>query len=306
MPYPWKRYARDRNAPPHGMGLGSPPRNACVAIGSVPRHAAEEGKEERCKSTTILLDSKNMPDAWYNIMPDMPTPMSPPLHPGTLQPCTPQDLEPIFPMPLIEQEVSAQPMISIPGEVMDAYRLWRPTPLRRAYRLEKVLGTPAKIFYKNESVSPSGSHKLNTAVAQAYYNKVSGVTELTTETGAGQWGTALSIALRHVQHAVRRVHGESQLRTKALPPQPHRNLRRPSLCQPRATGRKSAEKSPRKTPVPPAASAWPSPKPSKKPSPAAGKRSTVWEACSITCSCTRPSSALKPNSKWKASAPIPT
>lgn len=142
----------------------------------------------------ILLDAKKMPDAWYNIMPDMPPGMVPPLHPGTLQPCGPQDLAAIFPMPLIEQEVSAQPMISIPGEVMDIYRLWRPTPLRRAYRLEKALGTPAKIFYKNESVSPAGSHKLNTAVPQAYYNKVSGVKELSTETGAGQWGTALSIA----------------------------------------------------------------------------------------------------------------
>ncbi len=142
----------------------------------------------------INLDAKKMPDAWYNIMPDMPTPMVPPLHPGTLQPCGPQDLAAIFPMPLIEQEVSMQPMISIPGEVMDIYRLWRPTPLRRAYRLEQALGTPAKIFYKNESVSPAGSHKLNTSVPQAYYNKISGVNELSTETGAGQWGTALSIA----------------------------------------------------------------------------------------------------------------
>ena len=142
----------------------------------------------------ILLDAAKMPDAWYNILPDMPTPLPPPLHPGTLQPCTPDDLAPIFPEPLIEQEMSPEPMISIPGEVMDIYSLWRPTPLRRAYRLEKMLDTPAKIFYKNESVSPSGSHKINTSVAQAYYNKVSGVNELTTETGAGQWGTALSIA----------------------------------------------------------------------------------------------------------------
>ncbi len=142
----------------------------------------------------ILLDAKKMPDAWYNVMPDMPTPMAPPLHPGTLQPCCPDDLSAIFPQPLIEQEMSAEPMISIPGEVMDAYMLWRPTPLRRAYRLEKALDTPAKIFYKNESVSPSGSHKLNTSVPQAYYNKISGVKGIVTETGAGQWGTALSIA----------------------------------------------------------------------------------------------------------------
>lgn len=142
----------------------------------------------------ILLDADKMPDAWYNVMPDMPTPMAPPLHPGTHQPVAPTDLAALFPPELIEQEASMQPFISIPGDIMDAYRLWRPTPLRRAYRLEKALGTPAKIFYKNESVSPSGSHKLNTAVAQAYYNKISGISELTTETGAGQWGTALSIA----------------------------------------------------------------------------------------------------------------
>jgi tryptophan synthase beta chain len=142
----------------------------------------------------ILLDPAKMPDAWYNIIPDLPAPLPPPLHPGTLQPLNPSDLAVLFPPGLIEQEVSPKPMISIPGEVMDAYRLWRPTPLRRAYRLEKLLNTPAKIFYKNESVSPAGSHKLNTATAQAYYNKISGIQELTTETGAGQWGTALSIA----------------------------------------------------------------------------------------------------------------
>lgn len=142
----------------------------------------------------ILLDPARMPDAWYNINPDMPVPMAPPLHPATLQPVGPDDLAPIFPMPLIEQEVSMQQYVSIPGEVMDAYRLYRPTPLRRALRFEKALGTPAKIYYKNESVSPSGSHKLNTAVPQAYFNKISGINGLTTETGAGQWGTALSIA----------------------------------------------------------------------------------------------------------------
>ncbi|MDQ1255999.1 MAG: tryptophan synthase beta chain, partial [Candidatus Hydrogenedentes bacterium] len=119
-----------------------------------------------------------------------------PLHPATMQPVTPDDLAPLFPMGLIMQEVCTDQYVSIPGEIMDAYRLWRPTPLRRAIRLEKALGTPAKIFYKNESVSPSGSHKLNTAVAQAHYNKVAGINELTTETGAGQWGTALSIACK--------------------------------------------------------------------------------------------------------------
>ena len=144
----------------------------------------------------ILLDEKQLPDAWYNINPDLPAPLPPPLHPATKQPVTPDDLAPLFPPDLIMQEVSMDPVISIPGEIMDVYRLWRPTPLRRAYRLEKALDTPAKIFYKNESVSPSGSHKINTSVAQAYYNKKAGINELTTETGAGQWGTALSIACR--------------------------------------------------------------------------------------------------------------
>lgn len=146
------------------------------------------------KEYNILLDAKDMPDAWYNILPDMPGQMHPPLHPATHQPIGPDDLAAIFPPSLIEQEMSAQPWVDIPGEVMDIYRLWRPTPLRRAYRLEKALDTPAKIFYKNESVSPSGSHKINTSVAQAYFNKKDGVTKLSTETGAGQWGTALSIA----------------------------------------------------------------------------------------------------------------
>lgn len=142
----------------------------------------------------IMLSVNDMPDAWYNIAPDMPAPMEPPLHPVTHQPATADDLAAIFPPTLIAQEMSQERWHSIPGEVMDIYRLWRPTPLRRAYRLEKLLDTPARIYYKNESVSPSGSHKINTSVAQAYYNKKDGVSELSTETGAGQWGTALSIA----------------------------------------------------------------------------------------------------------------
>jgi tryptophan synthase beta chain len=142
----------------------------------------------------ILLDESRLPDYWYNIIPDLKTPMAPPLHPATHQPLGPDDLAAIFPAGLIAQEMSAEPTISIPGEVMDAYRLWRPTPLRRAHRLEKALDTPAKIYYKNESVSPSGSHKINTSIAQVYYNKAEGIKEISTETGAGQWGTALSIA----------------------------------------------------------------------------------------------------------------
>jgi tryptophan synthase beta chain len=141
----------------------------------------------------IFLSESEMPRQWYNIAADMPTPMEPPLHPGTGQPVGPDDLAPIFPMKLIEQEVSQDRWIDIPEEILEKYRLWRPTPLYRAYDLEKHLQTPAKIYFKNEGVSPAGSHKPNTAIAQAYYNKISGTKRITTETGAGQWGSALSM-----------------------------------------------------------------------------------------------------------------
>lgn len=142
----------------------------------------------------ILLSEGEIPQAWYNLQADLPVPLPPPLHPVTRQSLVPDDLAPIFPPDLISQEVSSERWIDIPGEVMDIYRLWRPTPLYRARRLEKVLQTPAKIFYKYEGISPSGSHKLNTAIPQVYFNKKAGIKRLTTETGAGQWGSALSIA----------------------------------------------------------------------------------------------------------------
>ncbi|NMO52312.1 TrpB-like pyridoxal phosphate-dependent enzyme [Actinoplanes sp. TBRC 11911] len=144
--------------------------------------------------TKILLSEAEMPRRWYNIVPDLPSPPPPVLHPGTLQPVGPQDLAPLFPMALIQQEVTTEPYVAIPEEVLDVYRLWRPSPLYRAHRLEKALGTPAKIYYKYEGVSPAGSHKPNTAVPQAFYNAQAGVRRLTTETGAGQWGTALAFA----------------------------------------------------------------------------------------------------------------
>lgn len=144
--------------------------------------------------TKILLPEAEIPRQWYNIAADLTSPPKPPLHPGTKQPVGPDDLAPLFPMALIEQEVSTQRWVDIPEEVIDIYRLWRPTPLYRARRLEKALGTPAKIYYKYEGTSPAGSHKPNTAVAQAYYNKREGVRRLATETGAGQWGSALSLA----------------------------------------------------------------------------------------------------------------
>jgi len=140
------------------------------------------------------LDETRIPKAWYNLAADLPTPLPPPLHPGTMQPITPDDLSPIFPMAVIEQEVSTERWIDIPEPVRDIYKLWRPAPLIRARRLEKALGTPAKIFFKYEGVSPAGSHKPNTSVAQAFYNKEAGVKRLTTETGAGQWGSSLAFA----------------------------------------------------------------------------------------------------------------
>ncbi|MEI7623438.1 MAG: TrpB-like pyridoxal phosphate-dependent enzyme [Actinomycetes bacterium] len=144
--------------------------------------------------TRFNLSETEMPSAWFNILPRLATPMDPPLHPGTREPVTPDDLAPLFPMALIMQEMSPEPWIDIPGEVIDILRLWRPTPLVRAERLEKMLDTPARIYFKDESVSPAGSHKPNTAVPQAFYNKMEGINRLTTETGAGQWGTALSFA----------------------------------------------------------------------------------------------------------------
>jgi len=143
-----------------------------------------------------LLSEDQMPTAWYNVAPAMPEPLQPQLHPATREPVGPDDLAPLFPMALIAQEVSTDPWIDIPGEVLDILRLWRPTPLVRAERLERALGTTARIYYKDESVSPAGSHKPNTAVPQAFYNKMDGSKRLATETGAGQWGSALAFACR--------------------------------------------------------------------------------------------------------------
>lgn len=144
----------------------------------------------------ITLQESEIPTHWYNIMADMPNKPLPPLHPGTLQPIGPDDLAPLFPTELIKQEVSAEKWIEIPEQVRDIYTLWRPTPMYRAYGLEKALGTKSKIYYKYEGVSPAGSHKPNTAVPQAYYNMKEGVKKISTETGAGQWGSALSFACK--------------------------------------------------------------------------------------------------------------
>lgn len=145
-------------------------------------------------STHFTLDESQIPAAWFNVIPSMPTPPSPPIHPATKQPVGPDDLAPLFPMALIGQEVTTDEWVDIPGPVMDVYKMYRPTPVVRARRLEKLLGTPARIYYKYEGVSPAGSHKPNTAIAQAYYNKAEGVKRISTETGAGQWGSAISMA----------------------------------------------------------------------------------------------------------------
>src|ERR671919_1716772 len=146
------------------------------------------------ESVKYLLPESEIPMSWVNLLADLPGEAPPPLHPATKEPVGPDDLAAIFPMGLIEQEVSAEPEIPIPDEVLEIYRLWRPTPLHRARRLERALDTPAHIYYKYEGVSPAGSHKPNTAVAQAYFNQREGVRKLATETGAGQWGSALALA----------------------------------------------------------------------------------------------------------------
>ena len=142
----------------------------------------------------FVLDESEMPTHWYNVMADLPVPPPPPLHPGTREPVGPDDLAPLFPIELIMQEVSGERFIEIPEPVRDVYKQWRPSPLYRAHRWEEKLGTPARIYYKYEGVSPAGSHKVNTSVPQVYYNSLHGIRRLTTETGAGQWGTALAYA----------------------------------------------------------------------------------------------------------------
>src|ERR1700676_3161471 len=150
--------------------------------------------DETVRQHKFILDESEMPTAWYNIVPDLPSPPPPALHPGTLEPAGPDDFAPLFPMDVILQEGSADRFIDVPGAVLDVYRQWRPSPLFRAHRLEKALGTPAKIYYKYEGVSPAGSHKPNSAIPQAYYNKQAGIRRLATETGAGQWGSSIALA----------------------------------------------------------------------------------------------------------------
>ncbi len=150
------------------------------------------------ETTKFLLDEKSLPESWYNLVPDLPFGLDPPLNPATREPVGPEAFAPIFPQEIIRQEVTDKPFVPIPEEVREIYSLWRPTPLFRARRLEKLLDTPAHIYYKYEGVSPAGSHKPNTAVPQAYYNREEGVRRLTTETGAGQWGSSLAFACQQM------------------------------------------------------------------------------------------------------------
>src|SRR5690348_15582873 len=192
-----------RMAVPPGPRGASPPapggrlpagRSAPVSTSVARYYCRDTGEASMTGQIKYLLEEADMPRSWYNVIADLPSPPPPPLHPGTLQPVGPDDLAPLFPAALIGQEVTPDRYVPIPEDVLDVYRLWRPTPLYRARRLEKDLGTPAKIYYKYEGGSPAGSHKPNTAVPQAYYNAAEGVAKLTTETGAGQWGSSLAFA----------------------------------------------------------------------------------------------------------------
>ena len=207
-----------------------------------------------------VLDESRLPKSWYNLVADLPSPPPPVLHPGTMQPVGPDDLAPLFPMSLIMQEVSTERYIEIPEPVRDVYRHWRPSPLYRARRLEKALDTPAKIYYKYEGVSPAGSHKPNTAVAQAFYNREAGIRRIATETGAGQWGSSLAYAGCAVRHRRADLHGARLLQPEAVPARVDGDLR--STLRGLAVERdgRGARHSGASAPIIRAASASPSPK----------------------------------------------
>ena len=243
------------------------------------------------------MGEDRIPRAWYNIVADLPSPPPPVLHPGTGQPVGPGDLAPLFPMALIGQEVSAERHVEIPTPVRDIYRMSRPTPLYRARRLEKALGTDARIFYKYEGVSPAGSHKPNTAVAQAFYNKEEGVTRLSTETGAGQWGSALAFAgalfglevkvymvkVSYNQKPYRRALMETYGANCVASPSGETDSGRAILKAHPIRLEASASRSPKR---------W-------RLRPRTPTQNTLSAAFSTTCSCTRRSSASKRSSKWK-------
>ncbi len=234
-----------------------------------------------------LLEESQIPKRWYNIQADLPKPAPPVLHPGTMQPVGPDDLAPLFPMALIMQEVTTEREVEIPEPVRDIYRQWRPAPLFRARRLEKVLGTPAKIFYKYEGVSPAGSHKPNTAVAQAFYNQQEGIKKLSTETGAGQWGSSLAFAgalfgIEVLVFMVRVSYDQKPYRRALMETYGARCMASPSNDHAvRALGAREGRRSIR------AASASQSPRRSRSRRPTTTP-STRSARCSTTCCCIRP------------------
>jgi tryptophan synthase beta chain len=237
----------------------------------------------------FLLSESDIPSHWVNLLSELPGEPLPPLNPQTLEPAGPPDLTPIFPMGLIEQEVSPEPEIAIPEPVLDAYRLWRPTPLFRARRLERELDTPAHIYYKYEGVSPAGSHKPNTAVPQAYENSQAGISRLSTETGAGQWGSALAFActlfdLECEVFMVGSSYDQKPYRRSMMQTWGASVHRSPSTL----TEARAAHSSP----TPPDRSASPSPRRSRWP-PSARTPTTRSARCSITSCCIRRSSARR-------------
>ena len=258
--------------------------------------------------TRFDLQPDQIPTAWFNLVPDMVKagmqPL-PPLSPQTKEPMGPADLAPLFPESLIMQEVSAEPWIDIPGEVIDIYRLWRPSPLFRATRLERALDTPARIYFKYEGVSPAGSHKPNTAVPQAFYNQQAGIRRIATETGAGQWGSSMAHGVQHVRPGVRRVHGEGVVRAEAVPAGVHGDVRRLASWPRPATRPTAAARSWKRTPTRRVRSAsrsakrWRTPRRTRT-------RTTRWAACWATCSCTSRSSGSRPSSRWRWRASVPT
>ena len=234
----------------------------------------------------VDLPLNEIPASWYNVLADLPKPLPPPLHPGTGQPLTPDDLAPLFPMALIEQEMSPERWIPIPAEVRELYKIWRPTPLVRATRLEKALKTSCRIYFKNESVSPAGSHKLNTALAQAYYNKVAGRAPPLHRDRRRPVGLRPRVCLPGFRPRVHHLHGEVELSPEALPPLAHAHLGRQGLRL--ALPAHASPAAPSSPPIPSrrAASASPSPRPWKTP-PRTTTPSTPSAACSTTSSCTR-------------------
>ena len=239
------------------------------------------------ETTKYQLDEDQIPKSYYNIAADLPEKPEPVLHPGTGQPIGPGDLAPLFPMELIKQVVSTDREIEIPEPVRQAYALYRPSPLYRARRLEKALDTPAHIYYKYEGVSPSGSHKPNTALAQAFYNKQEGVKRLATETGAGQWGSALVVRGRHVRARSEGLHGARELRPEAVPAHPDGDLRRAGRAEPVVRHRSTARRSWPRTPTTRDRLASPSARRSRTPSPIRAP-STRWDRCSTSSCFIRP------------------